>query len=83
MSDKLLLSRVAAIQRYLEARPASADTLEGIHHYWIRSRGEEETMDVTQAALDYLEVAGIIESGMANGRRIWRRRPLDGAASGG
>ncbi|OGB26638.1 MAG: hypothetical protein A3I66_03590 [Burkholderiales bacterium RIFCSPLOWO2_02_FULL_57_36] len=81
MNDKLILSRVAAIQRYLEMRPDSADTLEGIHHYWVRSRGEE-TMEVTQAALDYLKVAGFIESSTTGNREIWRRPSPDTASSG-
>lgn len=73
MNDKLILSRAAAIQRYLESRPNSADTLEGIHQNWIRSRGDEDTIDVTRAALDYLAVAGFIESRTLGNREIWRR----------
>lgn len=73
MNDKLILSRAAAIQRYLDRRPDSADTLQGIHQDWIRSRNDEDTIEVTQAALDYLKVAGFVESSMIGNREIWRR----------
>ncbi len=82
MNDKQLLSRAAAIQRYLEDRPESSDTLEGIHHYWIRTRGEE-SMELTQAALDYLSAAGFIESSTTGSRQLWRRtsrQPADSIA---
>ena len=75
MNDKLILSRVAAIQRYLETRPESADTLEGIHQNWIRTRRTEDTPEVTRAALEYLEIAGFVESRTFGLRRIWRRTP--------
>jgi hypothetical protein len=81
MNDKQILSRAAAIQRYLISRPESEDTLEGIHHSWIRSRSMEETMDVTQAALDYLTVAGFIESGIKENHQVWRRAAHDAAPS--
>ena len=73
MDDKLILSRAAAIQRYLELRPSSSDTLEGIHQTWIRSRGDEVSIEVTRAALDYLLIAGYVESKRAGNQEIWRR----------
>lgn len=73
MNDKLILSRAAAIQRYLDRRPASADTAEGIHASWIRSHGEEDSVEVTLAALDFLRIAGVVESNMTGNREIWRR----------
>lgn len=73
MNDKLILSRAAAIQRYLDRRPQSADTLEGVHASWIRSRGDEDTIELTQAALDYLKVAGFVESNTIANREIWSR----------
>lgn len=83
MNDKQLLLRAAAIQRYLEDRPESSDTLEGIHHYWIRTRGDE-SMELTQAALDYLKAAGFIESTTIGSRELWRRssQPLADPAGG-
>lgn len=72
MNDKQLLLRAAAIQRYLEDHPDSTETLDGIHHFWIRTRGEDST-ELTQLALDYLEAAGFVESVTKGGRQIWRR----------
>lgn len=77
MDDKQILSRAAAIQRYLISRPDSADTLENIHGGWIRSRGSEDSMDVTQAALEYLRVAGFMTSGTTDTGEIWRRASVD------
>lgn len=73
MNDKQILLRAAAIQRYLLARPESADTLEGIHATWIRSRDPADSMDLTQAALEYLMAAGIVESSAAGTQTVWRR----------
>jgi acyl-CoA thioesterase len=73
MNDKQMLLRAAAIQRYLIANPKSTDTLNGIHQYWIRLRGDQDTIDVTLAALEYLTVAGFMESTTAGNRQLWRR----------
>jgi acyl-CoA thioesterase len=78
MNDKQILSRAAAIQRYLLSRPESADTLEDIHQSWIRSRGSDDGMELTRAALDYLKAAGFIESAIVSDREMWRRAAGDG-----
>lgn len=76
MDDKLILQMAAAIQTYLAERPDSADTLEGIHNWWIPDPGRTESMAVTEAALEYLEAAGIVERVQLRRKQIWRaRRP--------
>jgi hypothetical protein len=36
MEEELILFAMGEIRNYLKARPDSADTLEGIHSWWIR-----------------------------------------------
>jgi hypothetical protein len=74
MNDKLIVSTAAAIQGYLLSRPESADTLEGIHQWWISGPDNDEAISVTMAALDYLEVAGVLERAQIGRRQVWRRR---------
>jgi hypothetical protein len=81
MNDKQIVLRAAAIQRYLLARPESADTLESVHTSWIRPRDPDDSMDLTQAALEYLEAAGVVESIEAGPRRVWRRAAIDAESS--
>jgi hypothetical protein len=81
MNDKQILLRAAAIQRYLLVRPESVDTLEGIHGSWIRSRDPNDSMDLTQAALEYLVAAGIVESIAAGTQIVWRRAAINADSS--
>jgi len=63
-----------AILSYLEQRPASADTAEGIHHHWIAWEGPPEHIGITEGALERLRDAGRMESVRLGGRTIWRLR---------
>jgi hypothetical protein len=75
MDDKLVLAAVDAITNYLTARPAAADTVEGIHCYWIPWQDNiPELVAVTEAALLHLEQTGFVERVKAGKRDIWRRR---------
>ncbi|WP_314436400.1 hypothetical protein [Massilia timonae] len=61
-----------AILSYLEQRPASADTTEGIHHHWIAWEGLPEHIDITACALARLRDAGRMQSVRLGDRTIWR-----------
>ncbi|HVK96120.1 MAG TPA: hypothetical protein VM571_15495 [Noviherbaspirillum sp.] len=74
MDEKLVLDVMAEIRDYLAARPDSADTLEGIHQYWLLWPNGQEAPAVTQAALDLLLEAGVVECVRYGGRVLWRRR---------
>jgi hypothetical protein len=74
MDDELILKAVEAIRTYLNARPAAADTVEGIHYYWIDWDGEPELLAVTEAALLHLEQNNFVEHTQAGSRMVWRRR---------
>lgn len=74
MDDALLQFAKNEITRYVLARPASADTLEGIHQWWIQWPGAAESMALTLAALEQLEGDGLMQSMRVANRDIWRRR---------
>lgn len=62
----------AAIRAHLARQPSAADTLEGIHQWWIDWQGQMESMELTAQALERLKAAGVVEC-MSVGRRvIWR-----------
>lgn len=70
------------IAHYVDARPESADTLEGIHQWWIQWPGAAESMSVTLAALEQLERDGLMQGVRLGNRDIWRRRRPDPALAG-
>jgi len=73
--DEKLISRVAdVIKSYLSEHPAAADTIEGIHEYWIAWGDIPEMKAVTEAALLHLEQAGFVMRTKAGNRDIWRRK---------
>lgn len=74
MDEKSTQAVADAIRNYLSARPAAADTVEGIHQYWISWGDVPEPIDVTEAALLHLEQAGFVERTLAGTREVWRRR---------
>jgi hypothetical protein len=72
--DQQLIERVSAsILAYLEQRPASADTLDGIHRWWIDWGGRMESTEVTLRSLQLLEQQRHIESVAIGNKVLWRR----------
>lgn len=73
MDDKFVQFAANEILRYLVARPDSADTIEGIHQWWICWPGLPESMSVTAAALQQLEKNAMMQRIHIGNREIWRR----------
>jgi hypothetical protein len=73
MDELLVVFAEDAIRAYLDDRPDSADTLDGIHRWWIRWPGLTESPVVTQIALERLESTGQIESVSVGNQVLWRR----------
>lgn len=72
--DEQIIEQVARqIRAYLAARPQAADTLEGIHCWWIDWQGREESPEVTLAALEKLAAGGELEQLRLGSRTLWRR----------
>jgi hypothetical protein len=80
MDDLLRFAR-NEIAHYVDARPDSADTLEGIHQWWIQWPGNAESMAVTLAALEQLERDGLMQGVRVGNRAIWRKRRPDTAVA--
>lgn len=63
----------AAILAYVQRRPESADTVEGIHNWWIDWHGRIESPQVTEQALEHLEKQQLMEKVSVGNRLLWRR----------
>ncbi|MFZ6871756.1 hypothetical protein ACO0LF_06740 [Undibacterium sp. Di27W] len=61
-----------SIHSYLQARPNSADTAEGIANFWIRWPGEALPLSMVMSVLENMRHAGELESVTVGGRTIWR-----------
>ncbi len=73
MDEQLVEFAENAIRDYLVLRPESADTIEGVHRWWIRWPGLAESPVVTQIALERLVASGEIESFRIGNQLVWRR----------
>lgn len=51
---------IAEIVRYLRENPRAADTLDGIHNWWLRDVRRRGTPDETQQAVDLLVARGVM-----------------------
>ena len=69
---ELILAAMDAVLAHFDNHPGAADTLEGIHHFWLRS---EERREITLAALELLAQAGSVEPvAGGDGRVRWYKR---------
>jgi len=50
----------AEIVRYLRQNPRAADTLDGIHNWWLRDAGRHRPRELTQQAVDLLVALGVL-----------------------
>ena len=68
-------SSMNSIRRHVEVHPNAADTLEGIHHYWIEwPTSQLPHISCTFVALTELETEGLMERFQFSNRELWRRR---------
>jgi len=72
MDHQLVIHTATLIQRYIASRPQAADTLEGIHLWWIDWPQSPEALSVTLAALEHLAAAGVMERVRIGERELWR-----------
>lgn len=73
MDEQAIEQVVQQIRAYLAARPQAADTLEGIHHWWINWAGGEESPAVTLAALERLVAGGKLAAFAVGRQALWHR----------
>ncbi|RDU94721.1 hypothetical protein [Trinickia dinghuensis] len=74
IDDDLVRVAADAIMRYLHSHPHSADTVEGIHEWWIDWPSMPESLTITHIALVRLEAAGLLECRRVSNREVWRLR---------
>lgn len=55
----LLVANV--IRRYLSSCPEASETVEGIARWWLARQRFQDSLEVVQQALDYLESQGQVE----------------------
>ncbi|MFV8259132.1 hypothetical protein ACNQKP_15095 [Bdellovibrio bacteriovorus] len=72
-SDSVLRFPMSEITRMVQINPNAADTLEGVHLYWIRWQDYPEAIQVTELALSCLESQGVMEQFHVANRVLWRR----------
>ncbi|MDP1978360.1 hypothetical protein [Undibacterium sp.] len=60
-----------SILSYLQARPNSADTVEGIQQFWIQWRDDALPLSVVSGILETMRNAGELEIVNLGGRTIW------------
>lgn len=72
MNDQLIAFAKSAILEHLTRNPQSADTLEGIHLWWIVWPDIQESVFVTAEALRQLQDENCIEMRTIGGRELWR-----------
>lgn len=73
MDETLIQFAMNAIILHLNKNPLSADTLEGIHLWWIPWPDTEESIFITAEALNRLQEAKLVETRIIAEREIWRR----------
>jgi len=61
-----------AIRAHLAQFANSADTLAGVHQWWIRWDGLPEHISITERALLRLQADGLVECVSMGGGEVWR-----------
>ncbi len=74
MDEERINFVMSAIRHFIAQHPESADTLEGIHQWWINWHDMEESPIITAAALQRLEEQGFLEQKKIGSRALWRLR---------
>jgi hypothetical protein len=73
MNHQVLNFAIRAIEFRLTESPNSADTVEGIHNYWINWSEPVPPLQVTQQALEVLEQEKFVELVMVGEKAVWRK----------
>lgn len=72
MDEQSIQHAMQAIVLHLRQHPQSADTLEGVHSWWVQWPGIQESILVTAEALRSLQTAKQVESLTVGNRELWR-----------
>lgn len=72
MDEQSIQFAMQAIVLHLRQHPQSADTLEGVHLWWVHWPDIQESILVTAEALYRLRAAQQVESRTIGERELWR-----------
>ncbi len=72
MNDEVIRHVAVRIARYLAEFPAAADTVEGVHRFWIDAHDACESLEITLAALESLLAQDAIARVAVGNRTLWR-----------
>lgn len=61
------------IEHYLQVHPQAADSLQGVHYFWITWPDQPEALVVTETALHCLQEQSIVESFNVGNNVLWRK----------
>jgi hypothetical protein len=74
MNEQPVDFAVQSIRHYLVRAPHSADTVSGIHAWWIDWPEPAPPQAITLKALQRLEADGLVERASIGNSELWRRR---------
>lgn len=72
MDEQSIQFAMDTIISHLKLHPQSADTLEGVHLWWVVWSDIQESILVTAEALHRLQDAQFIETRIVGERELWR-----------
>ncbi|WP_348944273.1 hypothetical protein ABHF33_12560 [Chitinibacter sp. FCG-7] len=70
-SNAMITLAMNQIRLHLQRHPQAADTLEGVHSWWLAS---QEPAAITEMALQQLLANGEVETLKIGSRVLWRAR---------
>lgn len=73
--ERMQISEAATvIERYLNARPQAAETVEGIARWWLVRQRYDDSVDLVRHALDLLVRRGVVERlALSGGQPMYRK----------
>ena len=64
-----------AISRYISTRPNASETVEGVARWWLVRQRYDDSIEVVQQALNYLEARGKLTKVKVPGGKVVYRNP--------
>jgi hypothetical protein len=73
MHEQEIRHAMRQIRHVLRGKPAAADTVQGIHAWWIEWSEPGPHWSTTEQALERLQAEGVVECvTLEDGRKVWR-----------
>ncbi len=73
-----VISAAEAIKQYLIKRPNASETVDGVAKWWLVRQRYDDSVELVQKALDYLESHGeVIRVQLKGGKVLYRKSILE------